>query len=529
MGQKFNLGFKPGDFSTVPYPKGVRNKQVSDQIEVIDGQALALIFRRFALLLQENEQLLNDLNVFPVPDSDTGTNALLTVQSGVQHIDKGKKDASVVAAHMAMDAGANARGNSGVILAEFLRGFAEDAPKEFTVSSLRDSIQSAAQFARLAVASPSEGTILTVADVLSDVNEAQSIADYAQDLSKRAREAVQRSTSQLPELTAAGVVDAGALALSFLFDAIHEVVNGVKVKTIELAQTSCDVHSIDYRGPEFEVMFNFSGDALSLREELSVLGESLTVTGPANNARFHIHVDNATEVILEAMRHGMASKIVINNLISSHAEQEVLSDGTGVVIALDGPGLTKQAIDLSAQVVSSASDVPVAEFESAIRATNQQNVIVLPSALDNHAAASISAHRLQAEGLRVSVIPTRTIPHSLAALAVFRTDADYAANVESMQRAAETTRSGCVLTSASGAVEGYIDGLLFDSSHETSAEDMLTHVIDALLNDGGELVTVLVGAEGQMTHIHLMADHVGVDFDFISGGQTSSVYLVGVE
>jgi dihydroxyacetone kinase-like predicted kinase len=98
-----------------------------------------------------------------------------------------------------------------------------------------------------------------------------------------------------------------------------------------------------------------------------------------------------------------------------------------------------------------------------------------------------------------------------------------------MQRAAETTRSGCVLTSASGAVEGYIDGLLFDSSHETSAEDMLTHVIDALLNDGGELVTVLVGAEGQMTHIHLMADHVGVDFDFISGGQTSSVYLVGVE
>lgn len=513
----------------MPYPKGVRNKQATDPIQVIDGQALALIFRRFESLLQENEQLLNDLNVFPVPDSDTGTNALLTVQSGLQQIDKGKKVASVVAANMAIDAGSNARGNSGVILAEFLRGLAEDAPREFTVGTLHAALQSAAQFARRAVASPSEGTILTVADVVSKVNETRNIADYAQTLSRSAREAVQRSTSQLPELKAAGVVDAGALALSYLFDAIHEVVNGVTVKTIELAQTSCDVHSIDYRGPEFEVMFNFSGDALSLREELTVLGESLTVTGPANNARFHIHVDNATEVILEAMRHGMASKIVINNLISSHAEQEVLGEGIGVVIALDGPGLTEQAINLGAQVVSSATDASVAEFESAIRATNQQNVIVLPSALDNHAAATISAHRLFSEGLHVSVIPTRTIPHSLAALAVFRKDADHAANIESMQRAAESTRSGCVLMSPSGAIEGFIDGLPFDSSHETSSEDMLAHVIDALLNDGGELVTVLVGAEGRMAHVHVMADHVGVDFDFISGGQTSSVYLVGVE
>lgn len=507
----------------------MRNKQTGPLVATIDGQALAAIFRQTAQLLAENEQLLNDLNVFPVPDSDTGTNSLLTVQAGLAHLDKGKKDAAAVAEHMATDAGHNARGNSGVIYAEYLRGFAQGAAPEIDGAILHSCLQQAAQAAQLSVAAPREGTMLTVATAVADAPVDESLNDYVASLSRVARQAVHDSTSQLDMLKAAGVVDSGALALSLFFDAMHQVTNHAKLKVIELAQTSCDVTSVDYRGPDFEVMFNFAGDAESLREELAVMGESLTVTGSSTQSRFHIHVDNPTEAILEAMRHGMASRIVITQLTSQVVEQ-TQTDGVGVVVALEGPGLTAQATALGAQCINAASDPSVAEIELAIRATGQRHVILLPSALDLQAAAAIAAHNLRTDGVSVQVIPTLTVPHSLAALAVFDETSDVAANLDSMTRAAQTTRSGCVLVNGSGAVEGYVNGSLYESSPATSPNDMLSHVVDALLQDGGELVTVLVGATGKRNeHVGLLADHVDVDFEFLDGGQTTSTYLIGVE
>lgn len=507
----------------------MRNKQTGSKTSVIDGQTLGLIFRQCAGLLGQNEQLLNDLNVFPVPDSDTGTNSLLTIQAGLAHIDKGKKDAAAVATHMSTDAGLSARGNSGVILAEYLRGFAECATTEIDAATLQLCLVQAAQAAQAAVATPRDGTMLSVAHAVVQVAPDENLSDYVAQLSDVARRAVHDSTTQLDVLKAAGVVDAGALALSLFFDAMHEVINSKKLKVIELAQTTCDVHAVDYRGPDYEVMFNFVGDAQSLREELAVMGESLTVTGPSTQARFHIHVDNPTEAILEAMRHGMASRIAITQL-TSHIDVSTSSDGVGVVIALDGPGLTEQAASLGAQCINVASDPSIAEIEAAIRNTGQRNVIFLPSAIDNHAAAAIAAHNLRAESITVKVIPTRTVPHSLAALAVFDADADLVSNLDSMNRAAQSTRSGCVLINSSGVVEGYVDARLHESSATTSTNDMLRHVVEELLHDGGELVTILVGAEGQRdAHVSLMADHVDVDFDFIDGGQTTSTYLIGVE
>lgn len=507
----------------------MRNKQSDQQLSAIDGLIFNQILRRYTKLLAENEQLLNDLNVFPVPDSDTGTNSLLTMQSSLIHVDKGKKDAAVVAKHAADDAGQNARGNSGVILAEYLRGFAEYALPELDVNLLHECLQNAGELAQNSVAAPREGTMLTVAHAVSRVECADSLGEFVEELSLVARKAVHDSTELIEELKVAGVVDAGALALSMFFDAMHEVINKQQISVIELAQTSCDVTAIDYRGPDFEVMFNFKGDAQSLREELALLGDSLTITGPPAKARFHIHVDNPTEAIMEAMRHGMASRIVIQELSKSVRLQADTTDAVGVVIALEGAGLTKQAQELGAQCVSLAGDASIGEIEAAIRNTNKRNVIVLPSALDNHAACAIAAHNLRAEGITAKVIPTRTVPHSLAALAVFDSSANLQTNLDSMARAAHSTRSGCVLTNAQGVIEGYLDGTLVESSMTTSADDMLTHIVEALLNEGGELVTVLVGEQGSMTHVHLTADHVGIDFDFINGGQATSTYLVGVE
>jgi dihydroxyacetone kinase-like predicted kinase len=196
---------------------------------------------------------------------------------------------------------------------------------------------------------------------------------------------------------------------------------------------------------------------------------------------------------------------------------------------IEGPGLVSEVSSLGAYCLSADTEVSVSDFEAAIRSTNRTNVILLPSAANNHAAAAIAAHNLRAESINVGVISTRSMPQSLAALAVFDADATHYRNLESMKSAFQSTRTGLVLKTHAGVIEGYIDGELIAASASTIPDDMLVHLVDLLLDEGGELVTVIVGEHGEMIQIQLMADHVGIQFDIINGGQHSSIYLIGVE
>ena len=526
------------------YPKEVRNKAIEGDPQVIDAPTFRRIIRRFYALLQTNEQLLNDLNVFPVPDGDTGTNTVLTLQAGLQVLDKGRSDVSVVAGGLAKELGMGARGNSGVILAEYLHGFAERAEPTMSIHQWHAALESAAALAGEAVSVPREGTMLTIAQVAASHKPTENLVDYAVAVATEVRTAVKNTTEQLAELTAAGVVDSGALALSYFHEAVANELSGREMPELDLAQRTCDVTAIEYHGPSHEVMFLFEGDADSLREELAVIGESVTVTGRTSPYNVHVHVDHPGEALSEAMRHGRAYRISITQLIGTF-DVDASSDlsGVAVVLAGEGVGLSRIVVDAGAKFVAKPpmSSPATSDFVRAIREANAEHVIVLPSDVDCHASVALAAHQVRTEGVTVHMIGTTNTPASLAALAVFDASADLSQTLNAMTQAAQSTRDGAVfvavrssMTAAglckAGDVIGVIERVPHEISDVASVDDMAVHVIESMLDRGGDLVTIIVGQGGNdLIGDRLAAEHPGIEFSILRGDQTSHPYLVGVE
>lgn len=522
----------------------MRNKATDGGAQVIDAPTFRRIIRRFYALLQANEQLLNDLNVFPVPDGDTGTNTVLTMQAGMAVLDKGRSDLSVVAAGLAKELGMGARGNSGVILAEYLQGFAQRAEPTMSASQWHAALQTAAALSVEAVSVPREGTMLTVASVAATCESHDDFADYAVAIATAVRSAVKHTTEQLAELTAAGVVDSGALALSYFHEAVANELSGREMPELDLAQRSCDVTAIEYHGPSHEVMFLFEGDADSLREELAVIGESVTVTGRTSPFNVHVHVDHPGEALSEAMRHGRAYRISITQLIGSFDVNKINDlSGLAVVLAGEGSGLARIVADAGAQFVAKPpmSSPATSDFVRAIRNSHAEHVIVLPSDVDCHASVALAAHQVRSEGITVHLIGTTNVLASLAALAIFNASSDVAHALTAMTEAAQGTRDGAVFVASrssmtaaglcqAGDVIGVIERVPHEVSTVASVDDMAMHVVDALLDRGGELVTVLVGQGGDETiGERLAAEHPGIEFSVFRGDQTTHPYLIGVE
>ncbi len=522
----------------------MRNKGSASEVSVIDAPMFRRIIRRFYALLQANEQLLNDLNVFPVPDGDTGTNSVLTIQSGLGVLEKGRSDLSVVSNALAREVGMGARGNSGVILAEYLHGFASRSEPTMSAHQWHEALVTAATMAGESVSVPRDGTMLSIARAAAEQIPGTDFAQYVSAIALAVREAVTRTTEQLPELTAAGVVDSGALALSYLHEAVANELAGLEIPDIELAQRTCDVTAIEYRGPSHEVMFLFDGDADSLRDELGVIGESVTITGRANPFNVHVHVDHPGEALSEAMRHGRAYRISITQLIgtSDVAANGELS-GIGVVMAGEGRGLGRIVEAAGATFIPKPpmSALSTIDFVRAIRKTNCAHVIVLPSYLDCHASVALAAHQVRAEGITVHMIGTSNVPSSLASLAVCDATSDVAHALDAMTKAAQTTREGAVKVSTRSSMtaaglyhEGDIIGLIsnvpVEISTTASVHDMAAHVVDKMLDHGGDLVTVLVGKGGDdLIGDRLAAEYPGIEFNVLRADQTTHTYLIGVE
>lgn len=548
----------------------MRNKGSDRRASQIDATAIRRIFRRFYADLQAHEQLINDLNVFPVPDGDTGTNSALTIQAGLLNLDKGRSSVVAVLGQIAEDASLGARGNSGVILAEYVRGLAESAKPDVDAHTWSEMLKSAATCASQAVSLPREGTMLTVASVVAEICVPEEVIDdnkesdgdteaknfgsetmanfaaFAGEVSRAARAALALTTEQLPELRAAGVVDSGAMVLTLFHDAVASELLGVAMPEIELAQRTCDVSAIEYHGPTFEVMFLFEADLVaceSLREELGVVGESVTVSGRESPFRVHVHVDQPADAISEALKHGRVRKVEITKLLLEDTLIANDLDGIGVVCACDCAGLRDLVESTGAQYVSVASTVAPAtrEFIDAARKLNRANVVILPSNTDSQASAALAAHQLRANGILAHVINTTSVPASLSALAVFDASHSISEVVDSMSQAARATRSVVVTHAArstmtalgmchQGDTIALVDNTPFAISKTASSEDMVINAIHDLLDDGGEVVTIIMGRNGDESIVEgLRADFPEVEFAVYWGNQTHTDYVVGVE
>jgi DAK2 domain fusion protein YloV len=517
--------------------------------------------------LGEERAAIDALNVFPVPDGDTGTNMFLTVESACAAMEEvcepgGARLADVVGA-MTYGAMMGARGNSGVILAQVIRGVAtalsdcRDGDR-LTADHIRAALRRASDEAYAAVAHPVEGTILTVARAAAEAAEEHSgddLIDVIAAAVEAARAALERTPDQLPVLRDAGVVDAGGAGLVVVYDALLDVVTGVRRRRPrrdsrpKLPAPARSAHGLpvaEEGAPAYEVMYLLTAPADHvdvLRSTLDRLGDSLVVTGADELWNVHVHVHDAGAAIEAGLTVGQLDRIRITYLPPTAPGTPL--EGRRLVVVTHGPGVEALVIDSDGIAVPARPRrrPSTGEFSEAIAAARAAEVIVMPSDSDSLAVAEAAAEQARSSGVRVSVIPTRSVVQSLAAIAVHDPAARFDEDVVAMTRAAGATRYGAVteasreaLTMAGPCVPGDILGIADGDIVEIgdSVHGVALAVAERLLSSGGELLTLVGGQDADPTLLETLADslsrdHAGIEVVSLEGGQPLWPIIIGVE
>jgi DAK2 domain fusion protein YloV len=577
---------------------------VSDQVgprSVLDGAAAARWAGRALAALGSAREEIDALNVFPVPDADTGTNLFLTLESAVSAAAGLPPDTPVADLAEAFARGAllGARGSSGAIGAQLLRGWADTLAEcgLLDAEAAVEGFRRADEQAWRAVAQPVAGTILTVSRAAAmaataELSSLRALPDAArapqarisgsvpalqrvvQAAASAARRALELTTSQLPALAAAGVVDAGGRGLVVLLDCLADLVSGASAQAPArhprpVALPVADLDACARRtpragmsGPAYEVMYLVDlPDAAALellRARLAPLGDSLVVVGGGGLWHVHIHAYDAGAAVEAAMDLGRPHRIRITGLASdplrpvfpapARHDDPVgshLSRRTGLVAVAAGPGLAALFAGAGAIVLErdAGRRVGADEVLRAVRDAGARRVVVLPNDAQAQAAAQAAAVTARTEGIAVSVIPTRAQVQGLAAAAVHDAGRAFDDDLVAMSAAAGAARDGAVtvattdgLTTAgpcrAGDVLGVVDGDFAVVGNDP--REVALQVLDRLLSLGGELVTLVVGAGGH----HALADEVAahlrrhnlpLEVSVLAGGQQRYPLLIGVE
>ena len=537
-------------------------------LTALDDAAVGRWCRAAVEALSRSRDGLDELNVFPVPDGDTGTNMLLTAESAVQSLEWGaaQDDPEPAWTLIARGAVLGARGNSGVILAQLLRGMADqlahcppaDGP------SLAAAMRKAAEGTYSAVADPEEGTFLTVARggadaALAAVDEGRtSLADVVCAAADGARAALEGTPEQLAVLRDAGVVDAGGAGLSLVLDAMVAVVTGVEPARPPLRRRSPAGRRAPYAevphqppaGPGSEVQYLLADTderaVARLHDRLAALGDSLVIVGvdtPGGREwNVHVHVSDVGAAIEAGIEAGRPHRVSVTPLAPVPPPAPV--PGRRAVIAVvpaDG-GLAGLFAGEGVRVVTCGPDGVTEEaLLTELIACTAQDCVVLPNDAGVTAVAARAAARARDAGRDVSVVPTASPVQGLAAVAVADPTRRFGDDVIAMAEAAAATRWAEVtvaeqeaLTSAGrcrpgdvlGSAEG--DVVVIGPDAATVACDLL----DRLLSAGGELATLVVGPDpalGDLVVRHLARAHPTVEVTRYDGAPAGVPLQAGVE
>jgi uncharacterized protein len=542
----------------------------------LDGVARFVDIATDALSSAREE--IDALNVYPVPDGDTGTNMFLTVSAARDELraaraadpDLTLEEGMALLARAAL---MGARGNSGVILSQMLRAYVThlagaegDHPRARTIAA---AMSSATDASYAAVGTPVEGTILTVARAASDA--ALAAADgpeaRARDVFKAAaaaaRVALARTPDQLAVLAQAGVVDAGGRGLTVVLDAVETTATGrrptpwsppIGTHQIHVA-TAVPSDDLTEDGPGYEVMYLLDApdDSIAaLRTALAGLGDSLVVVGGDGLWNVHVHVDDVGAAIEAGIDAGRPYRIRVTHFAEQIAATRQSGSGrpstrTGrrVVAVAAGPGLTELFESAGAVVVSGGPGQrpSTGQLLAAITECAAAEVVVLPNDGDTVRAAEIAARTAEAElDVKVEVIPTQAQVQGLAAISVHEPGRTFDADVREMTATARHARHGAVTIAARQAITmagpcepgdalGVIAGDFAVVGQDLQA--VATEVLERLLAGGGELVTIVSGEDGvelaATVAAHVEDHHPTVDVAVHDGGQPRYPLLVSVE
>ncbi|MFC9977158.1 DAK2 domain-containing protein [Spirillospora sp. NPDC127200] len=525
--------------------------------EVLDGAAVRRWVRLAAEALGRTRGDIDALNVFPVPDGDTGTNLHLTVLAAADTVAELPADATAGQVWRALAQGAllGARGNSGVILSQVLRGLAEilaPLPDPPDGDVLGEALGYAAILARTAVEHPVEGTILSVLEAASTATaEAGPAPAVARAAASGARRALRDTTGQLEVLARNGVVDAGAAGLCVVLDAFAAVLTEEYPERYEVPARTGPGPAREERGgppgPGYEVMYllDASDDAVhGLRETLDGLGDSLVVVGGGGLWNVHVHVDDAGAAIEAGLAAGRPHRIRVTYLHASAEEPDAPCEGRAVVAVTAAGGLAELFEEAGARVVrrEPGSVPPLAVLAEAILAAGDE-VAVLPNEPEVLALAEAAAERARDGGARIAVVPTKASVQGLAALAVHDPLRRFGEDVIAMTRAAGATRFGHLeiaeqeaVTSVGLCQPGDVLGLIEGDVAMIGADPAATarQMLDRMLSGGGELVTLIVGSRApaglaDALEEHLRRRHPDVEVGVYDGRQERYPLLVGVE
>ncbi|MEA2829222.1 MAG: fatty acid kinase [Actinomycetota bacterium] len=509
-------------------------------VERLDHTHLRAAVVGFRDALRAHQARLNRLNVYPVPDGDTGTNMALTLESVVTALDEVPvADRDMVATCRAISHGSlmGARGNSGVILSQVLRGLCHrlDDADLADAASLAAALAEASTAAYAAVMRPVEGTILTVVREASEAAVAaasevggageQSLVDVLDAAAGAARDALARTPELLPVLKEAGVVDAGGAGFVLFLDALLQVVDGRPVPDApegEAEPTIAVGHPAEeggMDGPRYEVMYLLDAPDEKIdafKAAWMDIGESIVVVGGDGLWNCHIHADDIGASIEAGIEAGRPRQIRVTDLAGQVEEERWVRQGLGSAPGAD-PAEPRPRVTTAVVAVALGDDVrdgfrsmgvqevvvggqtmnpSTADLLEAIEATDADEVIVLPN---NKNIVPVAAQAAALAGKPVLVVPTRGMVTGLAAMMVYDADAPAEANAKAMEEAASQVVSGQVTWAVrdSGSInEGDWLGLADDEIvvvHPDLAT-CATCLLDRLVEGGHELVTVFVGA-----------------------------------
>lgn len=552
---------------------------------VCDGIKLKYLFAAGLAWLEHNRERVNQLNVYPVPDGDTGTNMTLTMRKAFDSVaDWDDPHVGKVAEAVAKGALLGARGNSGVILSQILRGFANGIKDRdvFDGPTLAYACKLAVEAAYRAVEKPVEGTILSVAKAAAEA--AHRIAQEENDLQvilevmlATAKDALRRTPEQLDILRKAGVVDSGGQGLVYILEGMTRMLQGEPVMLHETLMSPRSVEQDAHDGtwadelePEdeegygYDVQFLMRGadfDVLKVRKDFEAMGWSTLVVGDETLIKVHIHVHNPADPIGYAVNAGAAlDDIVVENMQLQYEAQAaqrvkknlddapVIVDGVAVIAVAAGDGLRRMMVkELGASVVVSGGQTmnPSAEdFLSAINALPNSEIVLLPNNKNIVLAAEQAAKLSVTKSVRV--VPSRSIPQGIAALFAYlntKDDSDLEGLYGAMRAAIASVRTAEVTTSTKtitldgiSAQEGQIIGLL--DGKLAAAADTVDGVVAEVMAKAGaadsELVTLYFGDTVREPQANKLADtlreqYPGPEIQVVRGGQPLYPYLIGIE
>ncbi len=502
---------------------------------------------------------IDALNVFPVPDSDTGTNVYLTLQAGCDALDTLPAGTEAGEAARAYTRGllVGARGNSGVIIAELLRACVEPLWRGdvVTAADLAEAFASASRAAYAAVGDPQEGTILTVARAAAEGARASAEQGIAprrvfESAADAARTALAATPGQMELLARAGVVDAGGRALVVVLEATVRVVTGraPAPSVSPVAAPSSHTGDAPVDGPAYEVMYllDAAAEAIGpLREALAPLGDSLVIVGGDDLWNVHVHVDDAGAAIEAGIVAGRPHRIQVTHFGDQTGRAVHPAQRRVVVSAVTGAGLAELTREAGAVAVEFTAGRPLSstEMSQAMHILDAEEVIVLPNRHGHVRPFEAAAKELRDTGVRVAVLPTHAQVQALAALAVHDPARDFDDDVVAMSAAAAHAKHGAVtiatesgITMAGPCRVGDILGVV-GGDFAVIGDDQLAvarEVLARLDSPSADMVTLVVG-EGCPEELisgledHLAAEQPHVDVIVHEGGQEKYTLFVAVE